>query len=71
MLQAAKTVYYDHLITDEKNGREYGEFYLVINDFDVISLSEALVINYYAIYMERGIYQCYWIIIFLYLKFIC
>lgn len=48
-------MYFDHLVTNEENGREYGEFYLIIDDF-IISLSVALVANYYATYLEGGIY---------------
>lgn len=56
MLYASKIIYFDHLITDEKNGREYGEFYLII-DNNVVPLSEALIINYYAVYMEGDLLQ--------------
>lgn len=53
ILVASKVVYFDHLLTDEKNGREYGEFYCIIDD-NIITLSKALVINYHAIYLEKG-----------------
>ncbi|XP_019700247.1 putative ATP-dependent RNA helicase TDRD12 isoform X2 [Harpegnathos saltator] len=51
LLVASEAVYFDHIVTDKKNGREYGEFYLIIDDL-IISLSEALVVNYYATYLE-------------------
>ncbi|XP_067204330.1 putative ATP-dependent RNA helicase TDRD12 [Linepithema humile] len=56
VLVASKIVYFDHLLTDEKNDREYGEFYCVIDD-DVITLSKALIINYHAIYLEKDLLQ--------------
>ncbi|XP_050453768.1 putative ATP-dependent RNA helicase TDRD12 isoform X2 [Cataglyphis hispanica] len=52
LLYESKVVYFDHLITDEKNGREYGELYLTFDNIDIVSLSKALTINYYAIYMK-------------------
>ncbi|XP_025265669.1 putative ATP-dependent RNA helicase TDRD12 isoform X2 [Camponotus floridanus] len=57
LLYESKIIYFDHLHTDEKNGREYGEFYLTINNIDIISLSEALIINYYATYIEGDLLQ--------------
>ncbi|XP_029178829.1 putative ATP-dependent RNA helicase TDRD12 isoform X2 [Nylanderia fulva] len=56
MLYASKMVYFDHLMTDETNGREYGEFYLII-DNDVVRLSTALIINYYAVRIEGDLLQ--------------
>ncbi|XP_014469749.1 PREDICTED: putative ATP-dependent RNA helicase TDRD12 isoform X2 [Dinoponera quadriceps] len=56
ILVASSAVYFDHLVTDEVNGREYGEFYLIIDDL-IISLSEALVVNYYATYLEEDLFQ--------------
>ncbi|KAL6261063.1 hypothetical protein P5V15_008590 [Pogonomyrmex californicus] len=50
LLSASESVHFDHLITD-KNGREYGEIYLTINNI-VISLSETLFNNYHAVYIE-------------------
>lgn len=51
LLGASKVVYFDHLITDESNGREYGEFYFTIDNV-VISLTKALFNNYHALYIE-------------------
>lgn len=45
-------MYFNNLVRDEK-GREFGEFYLTIDGI-VTRLSEALVISYYAIYLEGG-----------------
>ncbi|XP_032684935.1 putative ATP-dependent RNA helicase TDRD12 isoform X2 [Odontomachus brunneus] len=56
LLAASKAVYFDHLATDENNGREYGEFYIRIDDL-IVSLSKALVINYYAIYLAGDLLQ--------------
>ncbi|XP_036148716.1 putative ATP-dependent RNA helicase TDRD12 isoform X2 [Monomorium pharaonis] len=54
LLSVSKNIYFDHFDTDDNNGREYGEFYLII-DNDVVSLSEALFLNYHAIYIEGGL----------------
>ncbi|XP_071581111.1 putative ATP-dependent RNA helicase TDRD12 [Temnothorax nylanderi] len=51
LLGTSEIVHFDHLVTDERNGREYGEFYCSI-DKTVILLSEALIINYHALYIE-------------------
>ncbi|XP_012057914.1 PREDICTED: putative ATP-dependent RNA helicase TDRD12 [Atta cephalotes] len=51
LLSACKMIYFDHLITNKSNGIEYGEFYFVIDKI-VMSLSEALFLNYYAVYIE-------------------
>ncbi|XP_025987860.2 putative ATP-dependent RNA helicase TDRD12 isoform X1 [Solenopsis invicta] len=51
LLSASEVIYFDRLEMDKSNGREYGEFYLIINN-DVVSLSEALFMNYYGIYIE-------------------
>ncbi|XP_071638869.1 putative ATP-dependent RNA helicase TDRD12 isoform X1 [Temnothorax longispinosus] len=51
LLSTSEIVHFDHLVTDESNGREYGEFYCTI-DKTVILLSEALFINYHALYIE-------------------
>lgn len=58
LLYESKIIYFDHLITDEKNGREYGEFYLTIENINkIISLSEALIINYYAVHLKGDLLQ--------------
>ncbi|KYQ56077.1 ATP-dependent RNA helicase DBP3 [Trachymyrmex zeteki] len=54
LLSACKIVYFDHLITNKSNGIEYGEFYFIIDNV-VMSLSEALFLNYHAVYIEGGI----------------
>jgi len=54
LLSISEIIYFDHLVTDESNGREYGEFYFTINN-TVMSLSEALFINYHALYIEGGV----------------
>ncbi|XP_029663616.1 putative ATP-dependent RNA helicase TDRD12 isoform X3 [Formica exsecta] len=59
LLHGSKVIYFNHLITDEKNGREYGEFYITFDNVDIIPLSEALTINYYAIYMKEDLLQLF------------
>ncbi|XP_076635891.1 putative ATP-dependent RNA helicase TDRD12 isoform X2 [Colletes latitarsis] len=51
LMTASDTVYFDYLASDE-HGKQYGEFYFIIED-TVISLSMALVLNNYAIYLEE------------------
>jgi len=55
-LIASQAVYFDHLLIDEKNNREYGEFYLIIDNI-IISLSEALIIDYHGTYLKGGKYD--------------
>lgn len=52
LMSTAKTIYFDPLVND-KHGRCYGEFYLNIQD-NLIRMSEALVLNRYAIYLGAG-----------------
>ncbi|KAL0118063.1 hypothetical protein PUN28_009027 [Cardiocondyla obscurior] len=51
LLSFIEVIYFDHLVTDENNGKEYGEFYFSIDE-NVVSLSEALFNNYHALYLE-------------------
>ena len=51
LVAASSAAYFDHLVSDE-HGRRYGELYLSIQN-TVISLSDALVLNNYAIYLEK------------------
>lgn len=53
LFSLSEIIYFDHLVTDESNGREYGEFYFTI-DNTLMSLSETLFINYHALYIEGG-----------------
>jgi hypothetical protein len=53
LLIASRAVYFDHLLIDEKNDREYGELYLIIDNI-VVSLSEALIIDHHATYLKGG-----------------
>ncbi|XP_054009470.1 putative ATP-dependent RNA helicase TDRD12 [Hylaeus anthracinus] len=51
LIAASTTIYFDHVASDQ-HGKQYGEFYLNIED-TIISLSEALVVNNYAIYLQK------------------
>ncbi|XP_015431040.1 PREDICTED: putative ATP-dependent RNA helicase TDRD12 [Dufourea novaeangliae] len=53
LIVASSAIYFDHLASDEC-GRQYGEFYLNIED-TLIRLSEALILNNHAIYIQEDI----------------
>lgn len=52
LFAASKIIYFDHIMTEEKSGIEYGEFYLIIEDMTVC-LSNILEIKHYAICSEK------------------
>ena len=55
LVTASSAGYFDHLVSDE-HGRRYGELYLNIQN-KIISLSNALVLNNYAIYLQKELLQ--------------
>lgn len=52
LISASDTIYFDYLVSDQY-GRYYGEFYLNIKN-NIICLSEILVLNHYAVYLDKG-----------------
>ncbi|XP_017788533.1 PREDICTED: putative ATP-dependent RNA helicase TDRD12 [Habropoda laboriosa] len=52
LISLADAIYFDYLASDQY-GKHYGEFYFNIKD-NIIRLSEALILNHYAIYLEEG-----------------
>lgn len=52
LFAASKIIYFDHVMTAEKSGIEYGEFYLIIEDM-TIHLSNILEIKHHAICSEK------------------
>ena len=59
LISASDIIYFDYLASDQYE-RYYGEFYLSIKN-TMIRLSEALVLNHHAIYLNDGnlINLCY------------
>ncbi|OAD56630.1 Tudor domain-containing protein 12, partial [Eufriesea mexicana] len=55
LISASDTIYFDYLVSDQY-GRYYGEFYLSIKS-NIICLSEALVLNHYAVYLNEELLQ--------------
>ncbi|XP_043791864.1 putative ATP-dependent RNA helicase TDRD12 isoform X4 [Apis laboriosa] len=55
LINASDTIYFDYLVSDQY-GRYYGEFYLNIKN-NIICLSEILVLNHYAVYLDKELLQ--------------
>ncbi|CAK9807417.1 Putative ATP-dependent RNA helicase TDRD12 [Anthophora plagiata] len=51
LINLSDTIYFDYLVSNQY-GKHYGEFYFNING-SIIRLSEILVLNHYAVYLEK------------------
>ncbi|CAK9822064.1 Putative ATP-dependent RNA helicase TDRD12 [Anthophora retusa] len=53
LITSSDTIYFDYLVSNQY-GKHYGEFYFNING-SIIRLSEILVLNHYAVYLEGNL----------------